>query len=91
MIIIIQKHTYELRLKKKQPYSYILVKVVFSLGYPCNSASSAPNARCNSITLKSKLIFSMMPIRLLINSVTGDILAIIGINITGGHLILSFK
>ena len=32
----------------------------------------------------------MMPIRLLINSVTGDILAIIGINITGGHLILSF-
>lgn len=33
----------------------------------------------------------MMPIRLLINSVTGDILAIIGINITGGHLILSFK
>ena len=89
MIIIIQKHAYELKGPKKQAYT--LVKVLFSLGYPCNSASAAPNARCNSKTLNSKLIFSMMPIRLLINSVTGDILAIIGINITGGHLILSFK
>lgn len=33
----------------------------------------------------------MMPIRVFINSVTGHILAIIGINITGGHVILSFK
>ena len=32
MIIIIQKHAYELKGPKKQ--AYILVKVLFSLGYP---------------------------------------------------------